>query len=345
MARHARLTKRKSRAKGLDAAEALLSLQKRPRIGRTEGCESSVREDLVEGDATHRTDIQGTDVLENNESILDADCDVVTNSDPVCYDQCDSRTSEQLRALEKDKEKLESKCASLVLENERLSSQYTQLLAANFQAVSRNTELTLENSHLRAQKFGSSLIEKDDNKTLFYTGLPTYKLFSTLFDLLQPYYSLYRHGTPNIDHFFAVLVYLRLHTPMDDLAYRLQISKSRVSRLFHSWMDTMYCNLQPLVTWPDTATLRENMPAAFRKHFSNVKCIIDCFEIFIQRPVSFHARAATYSNYKKHNTVKVLIGISPSGVITFISQAWTGRVSDKVITKRVAFLTISSMEM
>ncbi len=64
LARHARLTKHKSRAKGLDAAEALLSLQKRPRIGRTEGCESSVREDLVEGDATHRTDIQGTEVLE-----------------------------------------------------------------------------------------------------------------------------------------------------------------------------------------------------------------------------------------------------------------------------------------
>ncbi len=79
------------------------------------------------------------------------------------------------------------------------------------------------------------------------------------------------------------------------------------------------------------------MPAAFRKHFSNVKCIIDCFEIFIQRPVSFHARAATYSNYKKHNTVKVLIGISPSGIITFISQAWTGRVSDK-ITKESGFL-------
>ncbi len=142
-----------------------------------------------------------------------------------------------------------------MLENERLSSQNTQLLAANCQAVRRNTELTLENSHLRAQKFSSSLIEKDDNKTLFYTGLPTYKLFSTLFDLLQPYYSLYHHGTPNSDHFFAVLVYLRLHTPMNDLAYRLQISKSRVSHLFHSWMDTMYCNLQPLVTWPDTATL------------------------------------------------------------------------------------------
>ena len=69
-------------------------------------------------------------------------------------------------------------------------------------------------------------------------------------------------------------MYLRLHTPMDGLAYRFKISKSQVSHLFHSWMDTMYCNLQPLVTWPDMGTLCENMPAVFRKHFSDVRFII-----------------------------------------------------------------------
>ena len=64
------------------------------------------------------------------------------------------------------------------------------------------------------------------------------------------------------------------------------------------------------------------------------------FEIFIERPLLFTARAATYSNYKKHNTLKVFIGIAASGVIVFISSAWGGRVSDKVITQQCGFLNL-----
>ena len=47
---------------------------------------------------------------------------------------------------------------------------------------------------------------------------------------------------------------------------------------------------------------------------------------------------ATYSNYKKHNTVKVLIAVSPTGVIVYISNAWGGTVSDKVIIQECGFL-------
>ena len=45
-----------------------------------------------------------------------------------------------------------------------------------------------------------------------------------------------------------------------------------------------------------------------------------------------------YSNYKKHNTIKFLIGITPCESISFLSQCWGGRVSDKVITQESNFL-------
>ena len=56
-----------------------------------------------------------------------------------------------------------------------------------------------------------------------------------------------------------------------------------------------------------------------------MKCVvmIDCFEVFCERPKSLMARAQTNSNYKHHNTVKYLIGIA-QGVITFISKGWGG---------------------
>ena len=111
-----------------------------------------------------------------------------------------------------------------------------------------------------------------------------------------------------------------------------------MSKIFHCWITILYKELKQLIIWPETSALRENLPKCFKGGFCRVVCIIDCFEVFIQRPKSFDARAATYSNYKKHNTIKVLIGISPTGSISFISKACGGRASDEVITQKSGFL-------
>lgn len=58
----------------------------------------------------------------------------------------------------------------------------------------------------------------------------------------------------------------------------------------------------------------------------------------MERPTDLKARAQTYSNYKGGNTVKFLIGIAPQGVITFISDGWGGRTSDKHLTEHSGFL-------
>lgn len=61
--------------------------------------------------------------------------------------------------------------------------------------------------------------------------------------------------------------------------------------------------------------------------------IIDCFEIPIDRQTSLKAHAATWSNYKQKNTVKYSIGITPQGVISFISVGFGERCSDNYVTE------------
>ena len=60
--------------------------------------------------------------------------------------------------------------------------------------------------------------------------------------------------------------------------------------------------------------------------------------MFIERPTNLLARAQTFSNYKHHNTIKILIGITPQGTVCFVSEACGGCTSDKYLAENCGFL-------
>ena len=67
--------------------------------------------------------------------------------------------------------------------------------------------------------------------------------------------------------------------------------------------------------------------------------MIDFF-FFLQRPRSPSAQSDTYSTYKSRNTGKCLLGISPSGTFTFVSDVYGGNVSDRYITEHSNFFEL-----
>ena len=83
---------------------------------------------------------------------------------------------------------------------------------------------------------------------------------------------------------------------------------------------------------------KKTMPMVFYKHYPCCIVIIDCFEIFIDCPTELLAQAQTYSQYKHHNTIKYLIGITPQGTVSYISDGWGGRTNNKFITEHSSFL-------
>ena len=86
--------------------------------------------------------------------------------------------------------------------------------------------------------------------------------------------------------------------------------------------------------------VRLNMPKSFRKNFPSTRVIIDCSELFVQTPRALHAQRTTWSSYKSHNTFKFLLGIAPSGQITFLSKLFCGSIFDREIVVKSGFLDL-----
>ena len=71
---------------------------------------------------------------------------------------------------------------------------------------------------------------------------------------------------------------------------------------------------------------------------AKVSVIIDCFVIFLKQPSNLQAQMSTWSSYKHHNMVQVLLGITPQGIVSFVSDPWGGHMSDKYLTEHCGVL-------
>ena len=70
------------------------------------------------------------------------------------------------------------------------------------------------------------------------------------------------------------------------------------------------------------------MPECFKDTYLNTRAIIDCTELFCQKSSSLTIQSILLSHYKHHTIYKVLVGVSPSGAVTFVSELFDGSTSD-----------------
>ena len=186
-------------------------------------------------------------------------------------------TAERIQLLETEVFTLSTQVATLRDENNKLTT------------ILNSPEPLLDENNLK----------ENDSLVAFYTGLPNFAVLMTIFNLVAPAVtSTARCALPKFSQMICVLLKLRLGVPDQDIAYRFKVSRSTISRSFQKWVDAMYVRLKPLIIWPTRENVQKTMPSAFRSYFGRCIAIIDCFEVFIERPSSLVARAQTYSNYK-----------------------------------------------
>ena len=140
------------------------------------------------------------------------------------------------------------------------------------------------------------------------------------------------------DELLMTLVKLRHDFPESDLAARFDISQPTVSRIFSAWIRCMYHAFREIDIWPSRSLVDAFMPDSFRQKYPSTRVIIDATEFHIEKPANPDVQASTWSNYKNTNTLKLLVGVTPNGVISFLSNLWGGRISDKELTKRSKLL-------
>ena len=81
------------------------------------------------------------------------------------------------------------------------------------------------------------------------------------------------------------------------------------------------------------------MPNRFKKlNYADLHSILDGTEFFIETPKNLDLQKLTWSEYKHHNTVKILVSVAPNSSIVFVSKAYGGSISDKEITNRSNYL-------
>jgi hypothetical protein len=116
------------------------------------------------------------------------------------------------------------------------------------------------------------------------------------------------------------------------------ISCASGSKIFITWILFLEKELKFLIKF---ATLSEmegiSRPKCYEE-MKNLRAIIDCTELYIDKPSRPSSQRNTYSQYKSRNTFKVLVSQSPLCHFNFVSNVYSGSISDKEIVQKSGFL-------
>ena len=218
----------------------------------------------------------------------------------------------------------------------------------------RVEDLTERCTNSEREVFCFSRFYNDSNSFQFYTGFPDVKLFDALYEFCNPgehgenisYWhsattsegstssdSSTKQGRPRILHpkeeLFITLCRLRQGFPEEHLAHLYGVSQSTISRIIVTWVNFLYLELKDVPMWPSRELVDKYMPEQFKEKFPSTRVIIDCTEIKCQMPRRLLLNSELFSSYKNNATLKCLVGITPGGAISFVSQLYTGHITDR----------------
>lgn len=178
-------------------------------------------------------------------------------------------------------------------------------------------------------KFSSSIKENKQLNSL--TGINSFDMLNSLTNLVTVMYPDKKmHKLSVRDRIIMVLMKLKMALKLNILSFLFQMSSSMCKKILVEYIGYLANILKTCIHWPSFEECQQNMPICFSS-FRKVRIVLDCLEIPIEKPTCLCCRIRTYSHYKGRQTIKIMTGVSPAGLITFASKGYGGRTSDKAI--------------
>lgn len=121
-----------------------------------------------------------------------------------------------------------------------------------------------------------------------------------------------------MERLILTLMKMKLNISFVFLAILFGCTSTTISTIFTETVIVLAGILKGSIRFSSKDEVLSNMPICF-KHFSDVRMVLDCTEIFVEKPKCLKCCVNTYSHYKDNNTIKYMVCITPGGIISFVS--------------------------
>lgn len=155
------------------------------------------------------------------------------------------------------------------------------------------------------------------------TGIVSFYILNTILDVVKAGFPKYESERMHLRS-KIIMTFMKLKHNVSYAILKVLFkssSDSHCRKIILQMIDMLYVCLQQGIPFPDKDEVSRNIPLCFND-FRNVRVVLDCTEIFIQKPKSLCCQQVTYSRYKSTYTIKFMTGVTPGGSISYISPMY-----------------------
>ena len=141
------------------------------------------------------------------------------------------------------------------------------------------------------------------------------------------------------DQIFITVMKVKQNYTNMHLAQLFNCSVAIIANIISTFIHVLHAILfnDIMTSIPSRDKNKLSAPSCFPQ-YGSCRIVVDCTDIDVAAPGLMSQQNSTYSSYHGMNSFKVLVGVAPNAVITYVSKLYPGSISDKAIVQESGFL-------